>query len=105
MAPGPLSSEYAQCRRRSSVRHRRFEVVGVLAVKGVVVDGDEDDQVLVPARTALRRLFNVTWLSAVYVSAASPREVGALESSIAGLLTRRHPPRQARRAEFEIQNA
>jgi putative ABC transport system permease protein len=87
------------------IRGIPFDVLGVLAAKGVVVDGDEDDQVLVPTRTALRRLFNVTWLSAVYVSAASPREVSPMETAIAGLLARRHPPRQARRAEFEIQDA
>jgi len=87
------------------IRGIPFDVVGVLAAKGVVVDGDEDDQVLVPARTALRRLFNVTWLSAVYVSAASSREVNPMETAITGLLARRHPPRQARRAEFEIQDA
>jgi len=87
------------------IRGIPFDVVGVLAPKGVVVDGDEDDQVLVPARTALRRLFNVTWLSAVYVSAASSREVTPMETAIATLLSARHPPRQARRAEFEIQDA
>jgi putative ABC transport system permease protein len=76
------------------IRGIPFDVVGVLAAKGVVVDGDEDDQVLVPARTALRRLFNVTWLSAVYVSAASSREVNPMETAITGLLARRHPPRQ-----------
>jgi len=87
------------------IRGIPFDVVGVLAAKGVVVDGDEDDQVLVPARTALRRLFNVAWLSAVYVSAASSREVTPMETAIATLLSTRHPPRQTRRAEFEIQDA
>jgi len=87
------------------IRGIPFEVIGLLAAKGAVVDGDEDDQVLVPARTALRRLFNVTWLSAVYVSAPSPQAVSPTETAIAGLLARRHPPRQARRAEFEIQDA
>ncbi len=87
------------------IRGIPFDVVGVLARKGVLVDGDEDDQVVIPIHTALRRMFNVTWLSAVYVSAADPRTVGSTEAAITGLLARRHPPRQARAAEFEIQDA
>lgn len=51
------------------VRGVPFDVVGVLAPRGGRADGsDEDNQVLVPARTALRRMRNVNWLSAVYVS-------------------------------------
>jgi putative ABC transport system permease protein len=87
------------------IRGIPFDVIGVLAPKGVVVDGDEDDQVIVPIRTALRRLFNATWLSAVYVSASDPQTVGATERAIGDLLARRHPPRQAQRTEFEIQDA
>ena len=82
-----------------------FDVIGVLAPKGVLADGDEDDQVIVPARTALRRLLNVTWLSAVYVSASEPAFVGATETAIGSLLARRHPPRQTMQAAFEIQDA
>jgi putative ABC transport system permease protein len=84
------------------IRGIPFDVIGVLAPKGVVVDGDEDDQVVVPTRTALRRLFNVTWLSAVYVSAPDPRLVEGTEAAIGNLLSQRHA---RRRTDFEIQDA
>jgi len=87
------------------IRGIPFDVVGVLAPKGVLADGDEDDQVIVPTRTALRRLLNVTWLSAVYVSASDPNAVHATETAIGDLLVRRHPPRQTQQAAFEIQDA
>jgi len=87
------------------VRGIPFDVVGVLAPKGVLADGDEDDQVIVPTRTALRRLLNVTWLSAVYVSAPDPRDVPTTEAAISDLLARRHSRREARQADFEIQDA
>jgi putative ABC transport system permease protein len=87
------------------IRGLPFDVIGVLAPKGVLADGDEDDQVIVPTHTALRRLLNVTWLSAVYVSASDPGAVGATESAIGGLLARRHPPSQTMQASFEIQDA
>lgn len=87
------------------IRAVPFDVIGVLARKGVLADGDEDDQVVVPAHTALRRFFNATWLSAVYVSAAGPRSVSATEFAIDDVLVSRHPPRQGRRTDFEIQDA
>src|SRR4029079_8235518 len=87
------------------IRGIPFEVIGLLAAKGAVVDGDEDDQVLVPARTALRRLFNVTWLGAVYVMPPRREAVRRARTVLAALLPRPPPPRQARRAEFEIQDA
>ena len=87
------------------VRGIPFDVIGVLARKGVLADGDEDDEVLIPMRTALRRMFNTPWLSAVYVSATDPATVPATESAIGGLLLERHPARAGRRTAFEIQDA
>ena len=87
------------------IRGIPFDVIGVLAPKGVLADGDEDDEVLIPTRTALRRMFNTPWLSAVYVSTADPESVSVTESAIGRLLAQRHPPRIGRRAEFEIQDA
>lgn len=87
------------------IRGIPFDVIGVLAPKGVLADGDEDDEVLIPTRTALRRIFNTPWLSAVYVSTANASEVGATESAIGRLLVQRHPPRVGRGSEFEIQDA
>ncbi len=46
-----------------------FEIVGVLEAKGVLADGsDEDNTIVIPIRTALRRVFNVAYLSTVFVT-------------------------------------
>ncbi len=85
-----------------------FEVVGVLVAKGVMADGsDLDGQVLVPARTALRRVFNRTWLSTIYVSAADANASERAEREITALLRARH--RAARPTaeavdDFAVQN-
>jgi putative ABC transport system permease protein len=82
-----------------------FTVIGVLAAKGVQADGDEDNQVLVPLRTALRRVFNVTWLTTIFVSATDPRAVAMAETAIDALLRRRHRPTVDGQPDFEIQDA
>jgi len=90
--------------REVSIRGLPFDVIGVLAPKGVVADGDEDNQVVVPMRTALRRVFNADWLNAVFVSATDAQATGATEAQIGELLGQRHRPGRDGQPDFEIQN-
>jgi putative ABC transport system permease protein len=81
-----------------------FEIVGLLAAKGLDASGsDQDDVVVIPIRTALRRLFNVDHLSNVYVQARPGRAAqAALE--IAALLRDRHRTTSGRGDDFTVQN-
>jgi len=82
------------------VRGVPFEVIGVLESKGVSPDGsDEDNQILVPIKTALRRIFNTTSLMTIFVSAKDPAQMDQTRTAIATLLRARH-----RREDFAIQN-
>jgi putative ABC transport system permease protein len=73
------------------VRGVPFEVVGVLVPRGVLADGsDEDNHVLVPLRTAMRRLLNVTWLNAVFVGVERDSGMSAAAGEIRRLLRERH---------------
>jgi putative ABC transport system permease protein len=96
--------------REVRVRGVPFEVVGRLAPKGASIDGgDEDDQLVVPVTTALRRVFNRRWISAVFVSAARPVEMDAAAARVADLLRVRHraarlPSGAPGAADFEVQN-
>lgn len=91
--------------RQIRIRGVPFDVIGVLGAKGAVADGDQDNQVLVPVRTALRRVFNATWLSAVYVSASEPEIVSDTEREIDALLRERHRVGRDGQPDFEVQNA
>jgi putative ABC transport system permease protein len=77
--------------REVRIRGLPFEVIGVLEAKGVQADGsDQDGNAFVPIRTALRRVFNVTWLTAVYVSVADRGRMGDAEAAVRELLRARH---------------
>jgi ABC-type antimicrobial peptide transport system permease subunit len=77
-----------------------FEVVGVLEAKGVLPDGsDEDNQILVPIRTALRRVLNATYISAILVSVNDPSKMDEARAQIAAVVRGRHG-----REDFSIQN-
>ena len=68
-----------------------FEVIGVLRSKGVTPEGaNEDNQILIPLNTALRRVFNVTYLNRIYVSVKNQRSMPMAERQISELLRERH---------------
>ena len=81
-----------------------FEVVGVTAPKGMDANGvDQDDLIIVPLGTALRRLFNVTHIQTIYVQARSAELLDAGEEEIRELLHQRHRLRD-KPDDFTIQN-
>ena len=88
------------------IRGVPFEVIAALEPKGVTADGsNEDNQVLIPIRTALRRVFNSTWLNEVFVSVQDPRRMEDAQSEIGSLLRARHGLEQnGRPDDFAIQN-
>jgi putative ABC transport system permease protein len=68
-----------------------FRVVGVLKTKGSGAFGqDQDDVVIVPVSTALRRVFNRTYLSSIGIEATSKSGMDLATDQISRLLRQRH---------------
>lgn len=81
-----------------------FEVVGILEPRGVDSLGqDQDDLVLVPVSTALRRLFNLDHVNNIYVQAAAGQTVRATEE-VQEVLRRRHRIRPGKQDDFSLQD-
>lgn len=91
--------------RRIVVGAVPFEVVGVLLPRGSDLSGaDQDDVVMIPLRTALRRVLNQEWLGGIYLRARSQEEMAEAAEQVRWLLRERH--RLERRDvddDFEIQ--
>ena len=83
-----------------------FEVIGVLESKGVNADGvDEDDQIIIPINTALRRVFNLNYINTVYVQVKDIEIMDKAEAEIGDLLRERHRlAKNAKPDDFTIQN-
>jgi len=82
-----------------------FTVIGVMEPKGLDISGkDQDDQIFVPLRTALRRLFNLTYLSTVYVSVRDSREMAQAVPAITEVLRERHRLRPGAADDFTVQS-
>jgi putative ABC transport system permease protein len=68
-----------------------FRVIGVLKSKGSGGFGqDQDDVVLVPVSTALRRIFNRTYVSSINVEATSGATMDLATEQMSRLLRQRH---------------
>jgi putative ABC transport system permease protein len=81
-----------------------FEVIGILEPKGVNYAGiDEDDQILIPVSTALRRLFNLTFLSSLYIQAKDERAMGTAARQVTQLLRERHRIKAGQPEDFTLQ--
>jgi len=81
-----------------------FEVIGVTSPKGTDVNGvDQDNLVIVPLNTAMRRLFNVTHINAVHVQATDADVLQHAETEIRKLLRQRHRLRD-KPDDFTVQN-
>jgi len=82
-----------------------FTVIGVMEPKGLDISGkDQDDQIFVPLRTALRRLFNLTYLSTIYVSVGDSREMAQAVPAITEVLRERHRLRSGAADDFTVQS-
>ncbi|MCX6906065.1 MAG: ABC transporter permease [Verrucomicrobia bacterium] len=68
-----------------------FIIVGLLSAKGLSVMGsDQDDVVIVPYTSAMKRIMGVTTLRTINVQAASPELLPVVQQQLAELLRQRH---------------
>jgi putative ABC transport system permease protein len=82
-----------------------FTVIGVMERKGLDISGqDQDDQVFIPLPTGLRRLFNVTYVNAIYVQATGPQAMAGVAEGTQTLLRERHRLREDADDDFTVQN-
>ena len=84
-----------------------FQVIGVLESKGATVDGlsGEDNQVVIPLQTGLRRVFNLDYLKMIYVQASDGSRLEEAEAQITEVLRTRHRMSELERPnDFAIQN-
>jgi putative ABC transport system permease protein len=87
------------------VQDKPCVVVGVLAVKGQSATGqDQDDNVLMPYTTVMRKITGKTWLDDIMCSALSAKLVEPAEAEIAALMRERHHIRSGADDDFNLRH-
>jgi len=81
-----------------------FEVIGVLKEKGADITGaDQDDIIYLPINTALRRLFNITYINNIYVQSKDSGHIENAADEIREILREKHKLKD-KPDDFTIQN-
>lgn len=84
------------------VRNIPLKVLGVLSSKGFNLFGsDQDDCVITPHTTSMRRLFRRNNVSTIMMEAASPEVMASVQQDVTDLLTQR---RGGRDPDFTVRN-
>jgi putative ABC transport system permease protein len=86
------------------IKNVPFKVDGVLEKKGGSMMGDQDDIVVVPYTTAMKRLTGKNKLNTIYVSATSVGAVDQAQSEITALLRQRHHIAQGQDSDFTMRS-
>ncbi len=87
------------------IKNFPFRVVGVLKSKGLSVQGqDQDDLIIIPYTTAMKRLQRVTMLRTINVQVATPALLSPAQQQIIELLRQRHKITPGRDDDFTVRN-
>jgi len=98
---GPLSP----VGQRMTINHVPFIVIGVLRERGQGLDvSNEDNQIYVPLRTAMRRLMNVDHYAGILVEVDSLRNMDQAANQIRLLLHQGHHILPNQPEDFQVQN-
>ncbi len=90
---------------RIRIHNVPFEVIGVLEEKGVNAIGqDDDDIIIIPITTIMRRLMNVDYLNNIYIEAKDAGHMAQAAADAAGILRERHRIRPGMEDDFTIQS-
>jgi putative ABC transport system permease protein len=90
-----------------AVNRQNFQVLGVLAPKGATSWGqDQDDVVLVPITTAMRRVFNRQFINTISIRCTTQEMMPLAQEQVSAFLRNRHhiPPPYPDNDDFRIRS-
>ncbi len=87
------------------IKNMPFVVIGVLAPKGLSMMGsDQDDVIVIPYTSAMKRITGATTLRSIMVQAKSPALLPTAEEQITALLRQRHRITAGKEDDFMVRN-
>jgi macrolide transport system ATP-binding/permease protein len=82
-----------------------FQIIGILTEKGSNGWQDQDDQILIPVNTAMRRLFGKNYVDAIDIEVAEADKVSDTEDAVLDLiLARKRVPLSQKDDAYQVRN-
>ena len=87
------------------IQNQPFRVIGVMQPKGLSSNGfDQDDFIIIPYTTAMKKLRGIYWLDDIFASAISAEAINPAVQQISNLLRQRHHLRPDEPDDFNIRH-
>ena len=86
------------------ISHIAFKVIGILPIKGSNGNSDQDDLIVVPINTAMKRVLGTLYLHEMAAQCASPEMVVPVMQGVQALFRRRHRLPAYKDDDFTIRN-
>jgi macrolide transport system ATP-binding/permease protein len=86
------------------INHVNFKVIGILPMKGSSGFGDQDDMILIPLNTAMKRTFGMLYLNVINVECDSGAAIPQVMADVKTLMRKRHHLPDYKDDDFDIRN-
>ncbi|MDD5627734.1 MAG: ABC transporter permease [Elusimicrobia bacterium] len=86
------------------INHINFKVIGVLPIKGSGGFRDQDDVVIIPLRTAMKRVVGKVYLDDIFIEADAPDSIAQVIADVQRLMRRRHHLPDWKDDDFTLRN-
>ncbi|MBI4347854.1 MAG: ABC transporter permease [Elusimicrobia bacterium] len=86
------------------VDRMNFRVIGILPAKGSGGFRDQDDMVLIPLNTAMRRTLGAQYLQQIFIECATPEAIPQVMEDVQQLMRKRHRLPDYKEDDFTIRN-
>ncbi len=82
-----------------------FQVIGILPEKGASSFGDQDDKIVIPLNTAMRRLFGKDYVDFIDIEVMAADQTAGVQEKVLDLMYQRHHvPLSQRQDAFKVMN-
>lgn len=81
-----------------------FQIIGVLPEKGANTWRDQDDVIVIPLNTAMRRLLGKDYVDSIDIEAADASQLSAAQSEVLELVEKRRRLTNSQQGSFEVRN-
>jgi macrolide transport system ATP-binding/permease protein len=90
--------------RSINVEHVKFKVIGVLPRKGSSGFQDQDDKILVPLKTAMKKVLGRVFLGTVAIETTGPEQTDKVIETVRALMRKRHRLPDYKEDDFTLRN-
>jgi len=87
-----------------NIDHTKFKVIGVLARKGSGGFQDQDDRIVIPLKTAMKKVLGRQFLGTIAIETSGPDQTEGVIEAVRALMRKRHRLPDYKEDDFTLRN-